>query len=420
MFLNLAQAFESTAGNPQARYSVFLVHPLQLSRWLEEAWTAASNIPPVLPGAQKPFLGSDTIVDDLNLPTQPGAPPFLAASGIGADPALVDQWTDTLGPQSVTSSPGLIWHHLMYAYLVESTGVFEVVSELLRRLVNGEGLGQLTPESTKWVRSTEELFYRDPPLYSIGGVVSELRPYQRINRRQAYWRLFGFDLPHPIPSGARGAAETAAWKRGAGLTANSDFRSKWTELLRQVWMGLENRDNASGANPTDPSYVALLCEALQDMMNNRRRGGLMAREEFAYVTALSWFDLTLEANTPVVVDLKAEGSSPDERLSRLAERVGMKPAARTRELVLLAQPASALLRAIEVGLFSTAAQAETLFTGNTSLTNDMNRLINLWQSATGDRVKERPTAARAPTVPSQPLRIPKPSEPEPASNGVPR
>ena len=84
----------------------------------------------------------------------------------------------------------------------------------------------------------------------------------------------------------------------ASTIANTDFRAKWTELLRQVWLGLKNNSNASGANPTDPAYVALLCKALQDMMNNRRKNGQLAREEFAYVTTLNWFDLTLATVTP--------------------------------------------------------------------------------------------------------------------------
>ena len=76
---------------------------------------------------------------------------------------------------------------------------------------------------------------------------------------------------------------------------NTSFREKWSELLRQVWLGYENRNNAVGANATDDAYLQLLCESLQDMMNMRRRGGFLAREEFASVALLSWFELTLSA-----------------------------------------------------------------------------------------------------------------------------
>jgi hypothetical protein len=68
---------------------------------------------------------------------------------------------------------------------------------------------------------------------------------------------------------------------------------------------------------------------------------------------------------------------------------------------------SALLRAIEAGLFDLGTDAETLYlpiTGNEAVVEDMNRIIDLWQSATGDRVKDRPTGQAA-----QPLRLPTPA-----------
>ena len=71
---------------------------------------------------------------------------------------------------------------------------------MVRRLVIGETLGKLSVESHQWLRTTEELFFRDPPLFSIAGIVSEARPQARVNRRNAYWRMFGFDLPHPLPA----------------------------------------------------------------------------------------------------------------------------------------------------------------------------------------------------------------------------
>ena len=409
MFDQLAAAFQAQAGDPAARSNVFLVHPVQLARWLDEAWAARSALPPI-PGAstQRQMLGSLSIIDDLDLPSQPSPTPLLAPSGIRTGDH--DAWDEVRGPTSGVDgarNAGFIWDHLILAYLLESSGVLEIVAAVMKRLVNGEGLGQLSSESVKWLRTTEELFFRDPPLYSITGVISELRPYSRINRRQAYWRMFGFDLPHRVPGGVPGASMADTWKSSPGLTANRDFREKWTELLRQVWLGLENRSNASGANPADPSYIALLCQALQDMMNDRRKGGLLAREEFCYVAVLSWFELTLAENTPIVVDLKAQGSSPEERLRALAARVGMEPAGSARELFKLAKPASNVMLALELGLFSTPQTAATLFTATSGPARDMNDVVNLWQSATGDRVKERPTGT--PSKPAQPVRIPAPA-----------
>ncbi len=413
MFLNLAKLLEDAGG---AREQVFLIHPLQLSRWLEEAWNGSAAIPPLpigSPPGPTPLLGSDKIVDALDLPRQPAPPPpLLQPSGIvidkASDPAVtVDQWADRLGPQAAAPGIGLLWQHLSYAYVLESTGLIEIFAEVVRRLVVGETLGELRPASVKWLRATEELFFRDPPLFSIAGVVSELRPQARVNRRNAYWRMFGLDLPHPLPARWDGAGQS--WKADAG-GVNVDFRAKWSELLRQVWMGLENNRNTSGANPTDVNYIALLSRALRDMFNDRRRGGLLAREEFAYVTVLSWFHLTLQTDTPIVVDLKAQATSAAERLALLGQRVGMQPAQRSRELFDLAEPMSSVLRAIEVGSFDDAAQAAALVDDTTALGLEMREIVNQWQSATGERIKERPTGTVIP-VSGQPLRVPTPGSP---------
>jgi hypothetical protein len=153
------------------------------------------------------------------------------------------------------------------------------------------------------------------------------------------------------------------------------------------------------------------------MMALRRRGGLLAREEFAYVSTMSWFHLTLEDNVPIVVDLSAQGPGPAERLQKLAARVGMTPAPRSRELFELAGLMSGLLRSIELSVFSSGPSVELLYLNlgtNTTLLTDMNKIIDLWQSATGDRVKDRPSGS------AQPLRLPTPSGggAAPPPNGV--
>lgn len=408
MFLSLANLF------PDAPQSVFRIHPVQLSRWLDEVWGAARRTPQIPgPGGDLRFF-DDRILDALDLPTQP-APPFLAPSGINVGGPV--EWSGVPGPVELDCPPRL-WHHLIYAYLVESTGVVEIFAEVVRRLVVGETLGVLSPDSVAWARATEQLFFRPPPDFSIVGVVSEVRPYERSNRRNAYWRMFGMDLAHPVPPQWTRSGPLADWKAHTGPSVNADFRQKWSELLRQVWLGVENRANTSGANPADPSYIALLCRALKDMLANRRRGGALAREEFAYVAMLSWFHLTVDTDTPVVVDLQAQASSPADRLAAVAQRVGMTPAARSRELFELAEPASTVLRAVELGLFDTAPSATALFTPGSNLATDMVNIINNWQSATGERVKERPVGtggAGVATGAAQPLRVPVPGAPNGAT-----
>lgn len=428
MFRSLARTLTPLAqvGQPPPQTRLFELHPLQLSRWLDEAWTGGARVPDVgdinTPSTSA-FVGDTDVIGAIDLPLPPTEDDlFPAPSGIDEDTLGVFSGTPFPIPNLSQDPPvpvaGLVADHLIYAYLIESTGAFEVFAEVIHRLAVGETLSQLSPAAYQWTRTTEELFFREPPLFSIQGVLSEVRPDQRVNRRNAYWRMFGLEPPHPVPARwLRPGVPDGSWKQDVGDGVNSSFRDRWTELLRQVWLGMENANNGIGPNATDREYIATICEALRDMMAMRRRGGLLAREEFAYVSTLSWFHLTLSENFPVITDLNAQAPGPAERLEKLAARVGMTPAPRSRELFELADLMSGLLRAIELNVFSTAASVELLYLNlgtNGTLLRDMNRTIDLWQSATGDRVKDRPSGS------AQPLRLPTPSggNAAPSPNGV--
>lgn len=380
MFRQLAQSF-----TPQER--ILEVPPEQLSRWLEQAWASASQIPPIPGfGPATPDLDNPGIVVALGAPSATAAFPALPVA---------------LGPL-----PGvtLTWHHLMYAYIIENTGAYEVFWEVLRRLISGDTLGRLNTASQQWARTTEELFFRDPPHFSTNTPWSFLRPDYRVARRNAYWRMFGMDLSHPLP----GAPGEQPWKQNIG-GVNLTFRQSWSEFLRQVWLGFENRGNSSGPNATDSGFVAQVAQSLADMLRLRRLNGVLAREEFSAVVTMSWFHLTLSTNTSILIDLGCTAGTPADRLAKVAQRVGMTSAPRSRELFDLAERVSTILRGIEIGLFSTPSGASALFSNvNTLLRDEMNNIVDLWQSATGERLKERPTGTvlGGPPAPAQPIRVP--------------
>jgi hypothetical protein len=411
MFRRLAQKFTPP---PEAQSKVFLIHPLQLSRWLEVAWAAAPQVPVIGDEKANQQLGSTSVIDDFGMPED-----LLKTLEPGID--LTDP--NKYNPKE-RAIDLLLWDHLVYAYLIESTGIYEIIAQLLVRIVRGETLGRLRPETLQWARATEELLFRDPPLFSIGGIESRVRPDIRIQRRNAYWRMFGLDLPHPLPRSSAGAGDAQPpWKLDIGNGANTSFVARLNELFTQIWIGYENKVNQVGANATDTEYVALLCQTIDDMLGNRRQGGLLAREELFHVAALSWCHLTVEFDTPLVVDLQATATNPAERLAKLGERVGMVPAPRSRELFELAEPMSALLWGIELGRFNTGPAAAALFLPNavndppTKLNTEVNRIIDLWQSATGTRIKTpagSPAGMPAARTQGQPLRAPSPA-PAPAS-----
>jgi hypothetical protein len=409
MFNILATIFRD-AGDPDGS-AALRVHPGQLSRWLDEIWNAGPQNVTVVPASGIPYLGSPAgVIGAIGKPTLPSR--FIDPSGI--NPANPLEFTGSPGPLVPVAGSPVVWHHLIYAYLLENTGMVEIFAEVLRRAAHGETLEIESLEAVRWLRATEDIFFREAPLFASGIVTSQLRPEARTVRRNAYWRMFGMDLAHPLTTAAIHGHND--WKQHTGSGVNTTFRTQWSELLRQIWLGIENRNNAVGANATDDAYLRLIVDSLRDMMNMRRRAGALAREEFASVALMSWLELTLLSDTPIVSALNANASSPADRLTIIAHRVGMKPAPRSRELFELAELMSLLLRLIELGAFSSAANVALFYNPTTTVYRVVNRIIDLWQSATNERVKDRP-AGNVMQGLAQPVRVPSP-QPIPAQRLV--
>jgi hypothetical protein len=145
--------------------------------------------------------------------------------------------------------------------------------------------------------------------------------------------------------------------------ANVDFVSVFDELQHEVWQGRSNFANQIGARPTDDSKIAQLCDRLGDMLLARRNNGTLSREEFWAVATMSWFHATiLEENHPILIDLRAQASSPEERLFKIAQRVGYSAHGLAKSYFELAEPVSRLLLNIETGVFSNVAAVPALYT----------------------------------------------------------
>ncbi|WP_045730177.1 hypothetical protein [Pseudarthrobacter chlorophenolicus] len=419
MFRTLARlVVDPTLLNPAATPNpdvVFAHNPRQLSRWLEEVF-AVNGVVKYFPNPGPTLTattGQQAVIDALKMP------PLL----LGAYPSAITQGTSippgyNVPPLLGTTQP-LPWDHLIYAFLLENTGIVEILGEVVRRYKVGETLAPPSVQTLVWARNTEELFFRDPPAFHILGVTSQLRPDARVNRRNAYWRMFGRDLSHaPLATPLGSALEGQPWKKDVGAGSNARFFDIWEELLRQVWQGILNDRNQGGPNATDRSYIAYLCQSLSEMLTMRRRGGMLAQEEFAYVCMLNWMHLTVEYETPVVKDLKAEAGvngNPADRLAAIGARVGINPPRETRELFELAGLLSPLMWFIENGAFNDESDAEMLYHSNMVpnpvVADAMIRIIDLWQSATGTRIKDPTVVSVSPDAkrPAQPLRLPEPT-----------
>jgi hypothetical protein len=354
---------------------------MQLSRFLEEAWAAK---------AAPPFS------NPTNLEIPGSLVPVERSSGLA-----------TLVPVAATGSlppapPGpVVWDHLIYAYLIENTRAYEIFRRVLEEYAFGETLSVPDPNVHDWLRTTEQLFYRDAPPFQIYSLTSWIRPDARAMRRNVYFRMFGMDLNH-------GTDDNRPYPYPRARAANTEFVAIFEEFLREVWRAIENFNNQSGADPTDDAAIANLARALHDMLLVRRRDGNLAREELAYVSMMSWFHLSLGLNSPIVQALKAEASSPEDRLLKIGERVGLPAHSRAGAYFRLADAMSLILRAIETAAFNTEQTAPLLYQPPPGGAQDtMQAIIRDWTIATGRDMKARKVSVSAP----QPTPIAAPPRP---------
>jgi hypothetical protein len=352
MFLALARAIQqqndaSTRAELEASAaSVFAIHPLLLTVELEAAYAARDE------GSVRGPFPSPSLPRDL----------------------LEDS------PVRGASLPSL-WDHLIYAYVIEQTRAYEIFERVLFEFLHGEALEVASGAGQQWLRATEALLYRDEPSFQIDAVTSWIRPDIRASRRNAYWRMFGLDLDH-------GKGSDPMYPYEKAQAANLAFVATFEEFSREVWRGIENVVNISGANPTDDAAIANLARQLYDMLRVRRRAGNLAREEFVFVSMMSWLHLTVLFDSPIVVDLRSEATSPEQRLEKIGARVNVPAHPKSESYFRLAEPMSRILIAIETGLFNSPANVAALYAPG-PLRDDMMTVITHWSIATGRDLKAR-------------------------------
>ncbi len=377
---NVKAPFPFGSNNANA---VLAAHPYVLARTMERAWVEhellAADPPP--PAAGMPI---SVFVNEGNGAPMDGLPLALPAVGLPF------------------TAP---WDHLIYAYFVENTRAFEIFRKVVREFAIGERL-KPPPNGADpamvWVRTAEDLWMRDTTSFPVANVVSQVRPDFSGVRRNAYFRMFGFDLNHGTEDGRPYPYEKPE-------AANRDFIRVFEALLSSVWVARVNRANAIGTNPTDPAEIARMCGLLHELLTLRKQGGQLRREEFVIVSMMSWFHLTLSFDSPVVRLLNANAATEGERLIRLGERVGVPAHPRVREFLRLAQDMSALLKLIESGMLNSAATVPWLYAAWSPVARIMDRIVNDWGIVTGRDLKA--SALRTSGLPNvvSPPQLPGPS-----------
>lgn len=380
MFEQLENQFNPTrkpGGGNTPEGSVFFLSPTRILGLLEDAWSRRSLT----------WNGYSMQQSD----QRRGSANAMMRRGVDADSASLfwegeNRATGSEQPQPYDDDPpraAVWWDHLMFAYLCESTRMYEVFARLITEVYNGRRRDVLPPASQQWLRTAEVLFYSHPLPYSVMNITSNLRPDIRATRVTDYARMFGMPVTHPT-------FERAPFPRPYGTDGNVDFVATLEDFLREVWRGYRNRRNLNGANDLDPAAIANLARRLFDMLTSTRRYGVLDQREFVHVTTFSYFYLTLQADYPIVQDLRAQASSPAERLVNLANTVGVQPHRHAEQFINLAEDLPALLRLIETGVLNSPANVPVLYLPG-PVQRSVLRILTQWTMATGHDLKAHDT-----------------------------
>jgi hypothetical protein len=288
--------------------------------------------------------------------------------------------------------------HLIYAYLIENTRIYDIFAKVLKTYRSGEQLGK-PAESRQFWDTTERLFFSDPLPTTVWSVTSRIRPDERAQRMSTYWWMLGLSLDH-----AAEIAQAHPYQKPAG--ANVEFIPAFEAFAREVRRGIINRGNQYGANDTDNEAIASEARRIGEMFATRRLDHNLLCEEYRDIAMFSWLHLAVNFDSPVVRDLGARASSAEQRLCNIAERVGMKAHPRSQALFGLAQPFSVLLRWIENDLFDTPQGAQLLYMDD-DLRGTAEVVIGQYSQATGRDLKAVPVAV-SPPAPSPDRQVTQP------------
>lgn len=342
------------AGNmDQATAAVLTADPLDLTLYIEQVWHSYS--PPIGLTRKKLF--------DLGRFQDVAPPPPIAVPQPPGDPGVPS------------------WDHLAYSYVIENTRATQILRRVVSEYRTGERLGVPSPETRRWLETTEALLHGAANLIAPWLSTSGARQDPEYVRRNAYWRLLGMDLAFGTPDNRPAEYVKAS-------AANTDFVRLFEELLYELWRAIANINNQVAGNETDQDRIFRIAEELQFVLRSRRLGETLDREELAAATVLGWVDLTLSNDNFVIADLNAQSTSSANRLRLIGNRVGLPAHSKSAALLSMGEHISILLRTIESAVIS-ASSVTMLYQPGTGIGEATRRVITEWAAATGKDLKAR-------------------------------
>lgn len=264
------------------------------------------------------------------------------------------------------------WDHLGYSFALENTRMAQIFARVVHEYRTGERLGIPSVATQRWLDTTEVLL--ESGLQAAWPSMASTRRAPESVRRNAYWRMFGMELAFGTERNEPFAFEKAE-------ASNTNFVPLFEALLRAIRRAKSGSARPRMAGEQQHARVLACVTELRDALLARRQSQLLAREELAAATVMGWLELSLQADSPVVRDLRAEADTVAARLMLMGARVGLPAHQKAEALFALAPDFSRLLRAIESDALDDTAKQ--LLQAGSPLAETGHRVITHWSAATG-------------------------------------
>jgi hypothetical protein len=319
-------------------------------------------------------------------PVQPAQPPLpIAAWPEAMTDRILNDFQPGLPGGPLARLADTRWDHIIYAYMIENTRIFDIFRKVNELYQSGEQLRKPRPESQRFWFSANSLIFSRPPPMTVWNI-SGIHPDEEAQRMALYQRMLGLDLFH-----AEEIRQMHPYKLPVG--SNVDFLENFEAFAREIYRGIVNSRRVGAVNDTNYRAIASRARGIHDEMRARRRDENLSREEFRAVSVMSLLELAVSFNSSVVEDLNARADTPGERLSLIAKQVGIAAHEKSNALFDISVELSVLLRLIERGEFNEVRQAEMLCRSPESRYRDLvEGVIELY----GDAMDEDLTAPPVP------------------------
>lgn len=305
-------------------------------------------------------------------------------------------------------------YHMVYAYLLENTRMFQIFDKLITMFRQDEKLtkagleGVTNTNINQLLLNTEQLFFKDFGSNSVNAnIVSALRPSSDATRRNAYHRLLGLGLNW---NDYRNNAPVVFHK---AEHSNKSLIAKLELFLRGFWAAYSNASNTAGVNNTDMFNLKMVVKDLRLQLMSRRSNDAvfsaanygryhLSHEEYSSVIFAAWLKYLILPGSPLAEYLRCDANTPGDVLINIGNRIGLPAHTKSDALFDMADDIANFMRSVEMSFYETGTILEDVIKAHTSggnasylpIQEKLLNILNNWEITTGRSMKDTIVVSR--------------------------